>query len=64
LIGEQSLKLQSVAGGRHAHHQHVLRDTYGAGVDRDRIEIHKEELQVDWQLAVNGEEPFRIAPLQ
>jgi hypothetical protein len=28
------------------------------------IEIHKEELQVDWQLAVNGEEPFRIAPLQ
>lgn len=28
------------------------------------IEIHKEELFVDWQLAVNGEEPFRIAPLQ
>ncbi|MHB1360129.1 MAG: DUF4160 domain-containing protein [Rhodocyclaceae bacterium] len=28
------------------------------------IEIHKEELQVDWQLAVNGEDPFRIAPLQ
>jgi hypothetical protein len=28
------------------------------------IEIHKEELQVDWELAVNGEEPFRIAPLQ
>jgi hypothetical protein len=28
------------------------------------IEIHKEELQVNWQLAVNGEEPFRIAPLQ
>jgi hypothetical protein len=22
------------------------------------------ELFVDWQLAVNGEEPFRIAPLQ
>jgi hypothetical protein len=28
------------------------------------IEIHKEELQVDWQLAVNGEDLFRIAPLQ
>lgn len=28
------------------------------------IEIHREELQVDWELAVNGEEPFRIAPLQ
>lgn len=28
------------------------------------IEIHREELMVDWQLAVNGEEPFRIAPLQ
>jgi hypothetical protein len=28
------------------------------------IEIHKEELMVDWELAVNGEEPFRISPLQ
>lgn len=28
------------------------------------IEIHSEELMVDWELAVNGEEPFRIAPLQ
>jgi len=28
------------------------------------IEIHKEELLVDWELAVNGEEPLRIAPLQ
>ena len=28
------------------------------------IEIHREELDVDWQLAVNGDEPFRIAPLQ
>ena len=28
------------------------------------IEIHKEELFVDWELAVNGENPFRIAPLQ
>jgi hypothetical protein len=28
------------------------------------IEIHKEELLVDWELAVNGENPFRIAPLQ
>lgn len=28
------------------------------------IEIHKEELHVDWDLAVNGDPPFRIAPLQ
>ena len=28
------------------------------------IEIHQEELFVDWELAVNGDEPFRIAPLQ
>ena len=28
------------------------------------IEIHQEELMVDWDLAVNGDEPFRIAPLQ
>lgn len=28
------------------------------------IEIHKEDLFVDWELAVNGEEPFRIALLQ
>jgi hypothetical protein len=28
------------------------------------IEIHKEELLADWELAVAGEEPFRIAPLQ
>jgi hypothetical protein len=28
------------------------------------IEIHKEELVADWELAVAGEEPFRIAPLQ
>ena len=28
------------------------------------IEIHREELMVDWELALNGEEPFRIAPLQ
>jgi len=28
------------------------------------IEIHKDELLADWELAVSGEEPFRIAPLQ
>ena len=28
------------------------------------IEIHKEELLADWELALAGEEPFRIAPLQ
>jgi len=28
------------------------------------IEIHREELLADWQLAVNGEEVFRIEPLR
>lgn len=28
------------------------------------IEIHKDELFADWELAVAGEQPFRIAPLQ
>lgn len=28
------------------------------------IEIHRDELLVDWELAVSGEEPFRIPPLQ
>ena len=28
------------------------------------IDIHRDELMADWELAVNGEEPFRIAPLQ
>lgn len=27
-------------------------------------EIHQEELIADWQLAVNGERPFRIEPLK
>jgi len=28
------------------------------------VELRREDLMADWQLAVNGEEPFRIAPLQ
>lgn len=28
------------------------------------IDIHKEDLLLDWELAVNGETPFRISPLQ
>jgi hypothetical protein len=28
------------------------------------IAIHQEELMVNWELAVNGDAPFRIAPLQ
>jgi hypothetical protein len=28
------------------------------------IEIHRDELFADWELAVSGEQPFRIAPLQ
>jgi len=28
------------------------------------IEIHRDELFADWELAISGEEPYRIAPLQ
>jgi len=28
------------------------------------IEIHRDELFADWDLAQNGEEPYKIAPLQ
>ena len=28
------------------------------------IEIHKDELCANWELALEGEQPFRIAPLQ
>jgi len=27
-------------------------------------ELHRDDLMADWKLAVNGEEPCRIAPLQ
>jgi hypothetical protein len=27
-------------------------------------ELHHDELMADWKLVMNGEEPFRIAPLQ
>ena len=28
------------------------------------MDIHHEELLADWELAVNGEEPFKIDPLR
>lgn len=28
------------------------------------IDLHRDELLADWELAANGEEPFRIPPLQ
>ncbi len=28
------------------------------------VELHQEELMADWNLLMNGEEPFRIQPLQ
>ncbi len=28
------------------------------------MDIHRDELLADWELAVNGEEPYKIAPLQ
>ena len=27
-------------------------------------ELHKEDLMADWNLVMNGEEPFKIPPLQ
>ena len=27
------------------------------------MEIHKDELMVDWQLAVTGQKPYKIEPL-
>lgn len=28
------------------------------------IEIHRDDLMADWDLAVNGQQPFRIEPLR
>ncbi len=28
------------------------------------VEIHKDELMADWQLAVSGQQPFKIEPLK
>jgi len=28
------------------------------------IEIHKDELMADWELAVNGQPPYKIEPLR
>lgn len=28
------------------------------------VELHRDELLANWELAVSGEEPYRIAPLQ
>lgn len=28
------------------------------------VDIHRDDLMLDWSLAVAGEQPFRIAPLQ
>lgn len=28
------------------------------------VELHRDDLFADWELATNGEEPFRIPPLQ
>ena len=28
------------------------------------VEIHKEDLMADWELAANGQQPFRIEPLR
>ncbi len=27
-------------------------------------ELHRDELMADWELVINGEEPFKIQPLQ
>ena len=28
------------------------------------IEIHRDELMADWELAVNGQQPYKIDPLR
>ena len=28
------------------------------------IEIHKDDLMADWELAINGDQPFKIEPLK
>lgn len=28
------------------------------------VEIHQDELMADWELAVNGQQPFKIEPLR
>ncbi len=28
------------------------------------VEIHRDELMADWELAVNGQQPFRVEPLR
>jgi hypothetical protein len=28
------------------------------------VEIHQDELMADWELAVKGEQPFKIEPLK
>ncbi|MDU9049320.1 MAG: DUF4160 domain-containing protein [Candidatus Electrothrix sp. Rat3] len=28
------------------------------------IELHKDELMADWELAVSGEQPYKIEPLR
>ena len=28
------------------------------------IELHKDELMADWELAVNGQQPYKIEPLK
>lgn len=28
------------------------------------IELHKDELMADWELAISGEQPYKIGPLR
>lgn len=41
---------------QNANHINVLRNHYP-------FELHRDELMADWELAVNGEEPYKITPL-
>jgi hypothetical protein len=29
-----------------------------------RVEIHRDDVMADWNLAVNGQQPFRVEPLR
>jgi hypothetical protein len=61
--------LEEYRNGLERYQEHALlgKDEIHAGKVRlvqAWIEIHREELMADWQLAVNGEEAFKIEPLK
>jgi hypothetical protein len=48
---------------KYAEHNAIFSITDGKLVDA-WIEIHREDLLADWNLAINGDQPFKIEPLK